>query len=331
MKFETDSNLQPFNSFQFPCLAQQIYFIRNIEDLLELELHNKDYLVLGGGSNILLPEYLSKIVLKNELKGIQILEETEDYVIVQFASGEIWQDCVEWAVEKHFFGIENLTLIPGTIGAAPIQNIGAYGVEIKDCLLSVEFYQIKERRFYNLNNLDCLFSYRDSIFKKIKGFFITSVTLRLTKNSNFKLDYGDIKAELGDRIPTLKLIKEIISGIRKRKLPDPNEIGNAGSFFKNPIISKEQLQNLLLRWKDLPFYLQPDPNFVKIPAAWLIETAGLKGFQYKNCGVHKNQALVLVHYGKGQSQEIEELAQLIEEKIYNLFGISLEREVNIWK
>jgi UDP-N-acetylmuramate dehydrogenase len=331
MKFDTDLNLQPFNSFQFPCLAQQIYFIRNIEDLLELELHNKDYLVLGGGSNILLPEYLSKPVLKNELKGIQILEETEAYVIVQFASGEIWQDCVEWAVEKHFFGIENLTLIPGTIGAAPIQNIGAYGVEIKDCLLSVEYYQIKERRFYNVNNLDCHFSYRDSIFKKIKEFFITSVTLRLTKNSNFKLDYGDIKAELGDRIPTLKLIKEIISGIRKRKLPDPNEIGNAGSFFKNPIISKEQLQNLLLRWKDLPFYLQPDPNFVKIPAAWLIETAGLKGFLYKNCGVHKNQALVLVHYGNGQPQEIEELAQLIEEKIYTIFGISLEREVNIWK
>ncbi|MCB9263205.1 MAG: UDP-N-acetylmuramate dehydrogenase, partial [Flavobacteriales bacterium] len=262
-----------------------------------------------------------------------ILEETEEYVVVRFGAGEIWHETVMFAVNSGWGGLENLSLIPGSVGAAPIQNIGAYGVEIKDVLLQVNFIDLIGGEEKSLSNAECFFDYRNSIFKnELKNkVIVTSIDLKLNKNSTLKLDYGDIKSELSKQNiekPTIKDVSQAVINIRQSKLPDPKELGNSGSFFKNPVIENELLQKIIQTNPEVKSY-PIDENHSKLAAGWLIEQAGWKGKRVGNTGSHKNQALVLVNYGNATGKEIKNLAYTIIDSVERQFGVRLEPEVNI--
>jgi len=329
-----DIDLKPFNTFGISAMAAAFAEISSTEDLDQLFLKSTDnYLILGGGSNILFTQNPEGLVLKINLKGIEVIKETDQYVYVKAAAGETWHQFVLHAIKNNWGGIENLSLIPGSVGASPMQNIGAYGVEIKDVFEELEAYHIDTKEIHRFNAEECRFGYRESVFKRhLKGqYIILSVTYRLTKNPVINTSYGAIMSELeymGISKPTIKDVSDAVIRIRSSKLPDPKEIGNAGSFFKNPVVPAELFNNLKKKYPNIPSY-PVSATEVKIPAGWLIEQDGWKGKTIDQYGVHKNQALVLVNYRNAQGRDIFNLSAQIIESVKNRFGIELEREVNI--
>ncbi|UKN03121.1 UDP-N-acetylmuramate dehydrogenase [Paracrocinitomix mangrovi] len=328
-------NLQPYNTFGLAVNAANFCEFSNIEELKDAISKFKDQplLVLGGGSNMLLTKDVQGLVLKNNLKGIELVKEVGNDVWIKSMAGEVWHDLVMYAIENGYGGIENLSLIPGSVGAAPMQNIGAYGVEVKDVFDSLEAYNIENGNIEVFTNDQCQFGYRESVFKRsLKGkYIIVSVTLKLTKHSEINTSYGAIASELenmGVSQAGIKEVSQAVINIRQSKLPDPKEIGNSGSFFKNPVIGKSQFEQLKAKFPDIVNY-PVDENHVKIAAGWLIDQAGWKGKTIGNYGVHKNQALVLVNYGGAKGQDIYQLSEDIMKSVKDIYGIDLEREVNV--
>jgi UDP-N-acetylmuramate dehydrogenase len=329
-------DLTKYNSFGLAIEAEHFVEVTNVNDL-QLALASplakeNQILILGGGSNILFTKNYKGLVIYNNITGIIIEKEDEDCAYLKAGGGEVWHKLVEFAIRHNLGGIENLSLIPGTVGAAPIQNIGAYGVELKEVLVSLEAIEIKTGIIRNFNNKECEFGYRNSIFKnEFKDkYVITSVLLKLTKNAEVNTSYGAINTVLQEKgidNPGIKDVSEAVVEIRQSKLPDPREIGNAGSFFKNPVVDLIDYEGLQLTFPEIPGYKLG--AFVKIPAAWLIDQSGWKGFRRGNVGVHKNQPLVLVNYGGGTGTELLELAMEIKDDIASKFGVVLEPEPRI--
>ena len=336
MNFENNISLKPFNTFGVDVIAEQFVSIHDEEMLEKIISKNgtQPLFIIGGGSNMLLTKDVNCLVVHINLKGISVVFEDNDFVQVKSAAGENWHDFVLWCLDRNYGGIENLALIPGSVGAAPIQNIGAYGVELKDVFVScdaINKYSGEKKRFVRNN---CDFGYRQSIFKGIeKGkWIITSVTFELSKtNHRLKTTYGAIQEHLDDmniKEPSIRDIAQVVIGIRSTKLPDPKVLGNSGSFFKNPVVEKFKKDSLCIENADMPFF-ELTPETYKIPAAWLIEQSGFKGKRYGDCGVHNKQALVIVNYGNATGKEIFELASTIQNEVESKFGIRLEMEVNI--
>jgi UDP-N-acetylmuramate dehydrogenase len=334
MNIQKNISLKPFNTFGIDESAEYFTELVNEEMLKEISTLPHEKKVLGGGSNILLTQPVSGLVIQNKLKGISVVKEDNDYVWVKVAAGENWHNLVMYAIDYDWAGIENLALIPGTVGASPMQNIGAYGVEVKDCIESVTAWHWQEQQFETYTNRECRFGYRDSIFKhELKGkVFVTAVTYRFNKVPQYNVSYGAIDQELQKsdiNELSIKAIANAVIAIRRSKLPDPIIIGNAGSFFKNPTIPTLQFQQLKDTYANMPSYAVNE-QMVKIPAGWLIEQAGWKGYKKDNYGVHAKQALVLVNYGNANGTDIKSLANEVVKDIANRFGITLEQEVQTW-
>lgn len=336
MNIAENVSLKNMNTFGIESKARFLVSISDVDQLAEFIksdiFRNHQYLVLGGGSNVLFTGDYPGVVIKNQIKGIEIVSEDDQSVIVKIGAGENWHQMVLYAVEMGWGGIENMSLIPGTVGAAPMQNIGAYGVEIKDVFVQLEAVAYKTGSLVSFTKKECAFGYRHSIFKSThkSQYFITSVTLKLSKKPVVNTAYGAIRETLENRgisSPTIKDVSDAVIAIRRSKLPDPNEIGNAGSFFKNPTITTQQFERLKTKYPDIVGY--PNDQGVKVPAGWLIEHAGWKGKTFGEIGVHKKQALVLVNYGNGAGADLWQLSQEIKESISEKYGIDLEREVNI--
>ncbi len=343
MLIEQQKSLLDYNTFHIDEYARYFTTVQNEKELqlvLESEIAKEQELfILGGGSNVLLTHEVNGLVIRNQMKGIEIIYEDDSIAKVKFQAGESWHHCVLWCVEQNLGGIENLSFIPGTIGAAPIQNIGAYGAELKDVFVELEAMHIclKQRKVFMKN--ECNFGYRNSIFKtEAKGkYIILSVTLQLSKKPQFNTSYGHIQDELNSMGVTelnLKAVSDAIIRIRQSKLPDPAMIGNAGSFFKNPSVSESEFEILHKKYNDMPFFKNNEA--VKIPAAWLIEhchpdnALSWKGYRELNFGVHIKQALCLVNYSDANGRDILGLSERIITSVQQAFNITLEREVNIW-
>lgn len=329
-------SLKTYNTFGINAKASFFANFSSVDDLIKLlkERENRKLFILGGGSNILFTKNFDGLVLKNEIQGFKIIQESENYVVVEVGAGMNWHAFVLKCLEMNFGGVENLSLIPGNVGASPMQNIGAYGVEIKDVFEYLDAVHIETGKVKRFSNKDCDFGYRESVFKtNAKGqYIICQVGYRLTKIHKLNTSYGAINMELekqGVNNPSIKDVSNAVIAIRKSKLPDPKKIGNAGSFFKNPIVSIQTLQILKQKHPNIPNY-PSGPETAKLAAGWLIEQAGWKGKTYdEKYGVHKNQALVLVNYGNADGDEILKLSNLIISDVYQKFNIELEREVNI--
>jgi UDP-N-acetylmuramate dehydrogenase len=331
---QTNKNLKEYNTFGISVKAEMFAVFSSTEELKQILSfrNNKKLLVLGGGSNLLLTKDFDGLVIKNEIKRFEVIEETASEVIVESGAGENWHEFVLNCIDKGFGGIENLSLIPGSVGASPMQNIGAYGVEIKDVFESLSAFHIASGEIHYFDKTKCEFGYRESIFKnKVKGeYIILTVTFRLTKNPTINSSYGAINEQLkvmGIENPTIQELSAAVIAIRQSKLPDPKIIGNAGSFFKNPTVEIALLEQIQNNYPDIPNY--PAENGRKLAAGWLIEKAGWKGRTFDNYGVHKLQALVLVNYGNCTGQEIFDLSSQIIQDVFEKFGVLLEREVNI--
>jgi UDP-N-acetylmuramate dehydrogenase len=334
-KLENHVSLKNLHTFGINVYAQHFLKIRSQEELINALLDIKTpepLLILGGGSNILFTQDFEGLVIGNEIKGIEILEENVETILLKVGAGENWHNFVMYCVLNEYYGVENLSLIPGTVGAAPIQNIGAYGAELKDVFVSLRAIRLRDGKLCEFTKADCQFGYRFSIFKSShkNQFAIVDVTFRLSKIPSFNTRY----AGLQDRIQknhsgplSLKIISDAVIQIRQEKLPDPKKIGNAGSFFKNPEIPSSQFEAIKKEFENIPYF--PAENGVKIPAAWLIEQCGYKGKRLGDIGVHSQQALVLVNYGNGKGQAIADLAAEIADSVKHKFNIQLETEVNI--
>ena len=330
-------SLKPYNTFGIEADAMIFAEMQNLQDI-QMFLNSAQYknmpkLILGGGSNVLLTKDFEGVVVKINTKGIFKVNETEQHVWLNVQSGVAWDDFVNYCIDNDFGGIENLSLIPGNVGSCPIQNIGAYGVEVKDSIDSVEVVDIKSMQMFELKNEECNFAYRSSIFKQeLKDkVIIVSVTYKLTKKHQLHLEYGAITDELnkmGIAQPTIRNVAKAVCNIRNCKLPDPKEICNAGSFFKNPSITEKDYTNLKSSFPEIPSYTQTDGTY-KIPAGWLIEQCGWKGHKEGNVGVHTNQALVLVNYGNATGKEVLLLSEKIQQSVKKKFGLELQTEVNI--
>lgn len=336
MIIKTDFDLSKLNTFGVKAIATKAAIITCVDDLSVLftdGLLNKKPLVMSKASNILFTDNIDGLILLNMIWGKEIIEETDTYIILRVSSGEFWPEIVHYCVKNNWGGIENMADIPGKIGAAPVQNIGAYGSELKDVLLCVNAFDFETGKSSKFTNRECEFGYRSSIFKsKYRGkFFITDIDLKLSKNHIPNLAYKPLKESFentnSDKIKLFDIYNKVC-GIRKNKLPDPEKTGNAGSFFKNPVISKSELDNIHKKHPDAPFYELPN-NLFKVPAGWLIEKCELKGYTQGSAGVHNKQALVLVNYGKSTGKDIIKLAEHIRKTVYNQFNINLEFEVNI--
>lgn len=335
--FEIKENfgLKNYNTFHVDISCR--YFVccsssEQIKDFITIhKTKNLPLLILGGGSNLLFTKDFEGYIVKPDIKGIAKVKETNDFIELKVGAGENWDSFVEYCVRNNWGGVENLSLIPGNVGTCPIQNIGAYGIEVKDVITNVETVDLETLQSHNFSNNDCRFGYRDSIFKReLKGkHIITHVTFRLSKKPVFHFDYGSIKDELAnfDSI-NLQNIRQAVINIREAKLPDPEKIGNSGSFFKNPSVTKDIAKQIKSRFPETPVYEQND-GLVKIPAGWLIEKSGWKGKRKGDAGVHEKQALVLVNHGNASGTEILNLAKEIQESVFELFGIELEMEVNV--
>lgn len=334
MNIQENISLKAFNTFGIDATAKRFVSITSVYHLQELLKKEKNIFLISGGSNMLLTKNIEQLVVHLDCKGISIDKEDEDFVYLTVNSGENWHDFVLYCVEQNYGGVENLSLIPGNVGTCPIQNIGAYGVEVKDVITKVEAVEIASTKLHTFANKDCKFGYRNSIFKNEakNKYAITSVSFKLTKqNHTLNTSYGAIETELASKNitnPSLKEVSNAVIAIRKSKLPDPKKIGNSGSFFKNPVISKSHFLELQNQYPNIPSYIISEDE-IKVPAGWLIETAGFKGKRFGNYGVHEKQALVLVNYGNATGKEIYALAQKIKETILNQFSIHLEIEVNI--
>ena len=330
-------SLKNHNTFGIDVAAKYFAEVNNIEDIIQLLAEPKfkisKKLVIGVGSNILFTKDFNGLVITQTSSRISIRDDGGDHILVTAEAGVIWHNLVLYCVERNLGGIENLSLIPGKVGAAPIQNIGAYGQELKDVLYSVQGIDLNNFRIIELENSECKFGYRDSIFKnELKNkIIITAVTLQLTKNPKLDINYGSIKEELSKLLKphvNLKDVSDVICKIRQSKLPDPLKIGNAGSFFKNPEIPVTKFKALQERFADLPGYYVEESK-MKIPAGWLIEKCGFKGKRFGNVGVHEKQALVMVNYGNALPEEVVKLKEKIKEEVKLIFDIELKEEVNI--
>lgn len=338
MNIQENISLKPYNTFGIDVKAK--YFVEvtglvQLQRLLQLSAYPHRF-VISGGSNLLLTKDIDALVLFINLKGITVIDQDDNSVLIKVMAGENWHQLVLWTLEHGFGGLENLSLIPGNTGTAPIQNIGAYGVELKDVFEGCEAMNIQNQELEGFTKEACQFDYRDSIFKnEAKGkYIITSVKLRLTKkNHQLNTFYGAIEDELkemGVVSPTIKDISDAVISIRSKKLPNPSEIGNSGSFFKNPVVSKKTFAKFQKNHPNAPFYELPKEEY-KIPAGWLIEQSGFKGKRYGDAGVHDRQALVLVNHGNASGSEILDLAQKIQDSVKERYGILLHPEVNIIK
>ena len=337
MQIRENISLKHYNTFAIDVKAKYFAVFQNLSELEELLKNSKltygSPLIIGGGSNILLVNDVEGFVMKNEIMGIEVVAEDDKHIYVKAGAGENWHKLVMYCVDNEFAGIENLSLIPGNVGASPMQNIGAYGVEVKDIFHELEAYHIKDKHVVKFSLNDCGFGYRESVFKtKYKGqFVITSVTYRLNKQPVFHTGYGAIQQELekmGVEQLSVQAISQAVINIRSSKLPDPKDIGNAGSFFKNPKVGMnvfEQLKAQFLSIPSFPF----DHKHVKVPAGWLIEQCGWKGYREGDAGCYEKQALVLVNYGNASGKDIYDLSEKILQSVKAKFGVDLEREVNI--
>ncbi len=337
MEIISNFSLKALNTFgieSFAKLFVKVNSIQQINELLDLnEFKNNHHLILGGGSNLLLTKNVDGLVIKNELLGIELINENESSVFVKCAAGVVWHEFVMWCIDKNYGGIENLALIPGCTGASPMQNIGAYGVEIKDTFYELEAIELATGNLKKFTKSDCEFGYRESVFKRQfkNQFIITSVTFQLSKQPNFHIEYGAIKQELDLMNVSelnIKAIAQAVINIRSSKLPNPKEIGNAGSFFKNPEVSEIEFQRLKIEFPNIVAYPLENKNY-KLAAGWLIEQSGLKGYRAGDAGVHKLQALVLVNYGSATGNQIFGLSSQVLQTVKQKFGVDLEREVNI--
>ena len=334
---KTNVDLQSYNSFGFHTVAKHFVEINDFQELETLissdAFKNEKHLILSGGNNVLFQEdCFDGIVVLINTKGIEVLKENGNDVVVRAQAGEDWPEFVKKIVAMGLYGVENLAHIPGKVGAAPVQNIGAYGMELKDSFLRCEAIELSTGNKRVFTKEECAFGYRNSVFKnELKGqYVITSVDFLLHKQAELKLEYGNIKSYLSEHdieTPTLRQIHNAICAIRDAKLPDVKQIGNAGSFFKNPVISAEQFATLQQHYPDIPHYPDAD-GMVKVPAGWLIEKAGWKGWRDEHVGVYEKQALVLVHYGGGSGHDIVGLAQRIQQSVEEKFGIQISPEVN---
>lgn len=332
----TDVQIKHYTTFGISAKVKQFATFSSVEELRQL-LAKKPVemplMILGGGSNVLFTQDFDGLMLKNELLGFEITEKIGDDVFVKAGAGENWHSFVIRTINLNLGGLENLSLIPGSVGASPMQNIGAYGREIKDVFHSLEAYHLPTGEVHTFTNQQCEFGYRESVFKrKFKNqYVILNVTYKLSKKHQLNTSYGAINEQLeamGVENPTIKDVSNAVIAIRSSKLPNPKELGNAGSFFKNPVIDKKLYDNLVSEYPDMPNY-PVNAETVKVPAGWLIEKSGWKGKVVGNCGVHKNQALVLINYGNASGKEVFELSENIIQAIQTKFGIVLEREVNI--
>ena len=336
MRKKIKISLKNFNSFGVDAISSDFNVANSEQEIIEYlnEIKFSNPIILGGGTNILFKSNIDKSLLKIEIKGIEIINETNNYVDVSVGAGEIWDNLVNWSIEKNYGGLENLSFIPGNVGSAPIQNIGAYGVELKDTFLQCRAISIDSGLLRIFKQKECDFSYRSSIFKeKLKNkYIISNVTFRLSKiNHKINFSYEPLKIDLKNKSissPTIKDISKSVIEIRSSKLPDPKVIGNCGSFFKNPIINKIDFKKLLENENDVPFF-DISENEIKIPAAWLIEKCGFKGLKVGNTGVHKKHALIIISNGKATGKEIFDFSQRIKNEVLRKFNILLEEEVNI--
>ena len=331
---ETNCSLKSFNSFAIEAKAQQLFHLQTraqfpelLSQIKQAQQNNKPILILGGGSNILFCEDFTGLIIKVELLGVEVVELENDFQLT-VGAGEDWHQLVTDCIEKGIDGLENLALIPGVVGAAPVQNIGAYGTEFKDFCESVEYIDLNSGEINTLTREQCLFGYRDSIFKSaaLKGALITQVTINLTKQWQPQSRYGGLNSLKESNQITAKEIYQSVCEIRSEKLPDPTELGNAGSFFKNPVVAKELANTLLSDYPTMPNYPQPDGS-VKLAAGWLIDQANLKGRQIGGAAVHQQQALVLINKDEATATDVVRLAQLVRDTVQQKFNVELEHEV----
>lgn len=329
-------SLKKYNTFGIEAKAAAFVAVHSVDELRQILQENptKNKFILGGGSNMLLTQDINALVIHVDLKGKKIVKEDENHVWVESQAGENWHEFVLWTIHQDFGGLENMSLIPGNVGTTPVQNIGAYGTEIKDTFESCEAMEIATQKMRTFSHSDCNFGYRESIFKQEAKdqYIITSVVFKLTKkNHAINTSYGDILTELAKQNisePTLKEVSNAVIAIRKSKLPDPKELGNSGSFFKNPIVLKSDFEPIHAKFPEMKFY-EVSETEVKVPAGWLIEQAGFKGKRFGDAGIHKNQALVLVNYGNATGQEILAVSKDIQQTVFEKFGIWIEAEVNV--
>jgi UDP-N-acetylmuramate dehydrogenase len=336
MQVEQNISLRQFNSFGIDVTARHWAAFQSEEELKELlqVSAKEERLILGGGSNVLFTKDIDGWVLKNEINGIDLIKEDDAFVYVRAGAGVNWHAFVLYCIERNWAGVENLSLIPGNVGASPMQNIGAYGVEIKEVMEELEAYHVQDHTKVLLTSKDCAFGYRESVFKRTyrNQFVILNVTYKLRKQPVFNISYGAIREELeamGVKDLSIKAISDAVIKIRSSKLPDPKLIGNAGSFFKNPTVSKQRYDELKAQYPLLAGYVNADGT-VKLAAGWLIEQCGWKGYRKGDAGCHAKQALVLVNYGTAKGIDVLELSEAIEKSVQEKFGVELEREVNVY-
>jgi UDP-N-acetylmuramate dehydrogenase len=334
MNITHNISLKPYNTFGIDVAAKDFSAFRSPEELDELIGHvgKNHFLILGGGSNVLLTKNYDGYVLKNDIPGIDIVHEDDHHVYVKAGAGENWHQFVLFCIERDLAGVENLSLIPGNVGASPMQNIGAYGVEIKDVFHDLEAFNIRNRKIVTFTHSDCQFGYRESVFKnRHKGeYVILNVTYRLNKVPHYNTSYGAVEQELQrmNEGVSIQTISRAVINIRSSKLPDPAYIGNAGSFFKNPTVPVKQFESIKKEHPGVPAYPQGH-GLVKVAAGWLIEQCGWKGYRKGDAGIHEKQALVLVNHGNASGKEIYELSEEVRKSVVKKFGINLEREVNV--
>jgi UDP-N-acetylmuramate dehydrogenase len=337
MPVKNNISLKPYNTFGIDLNTKYFFEVKSVSDFKEAVAFSKTnhapVQIIGSGSNVLFLNNFNGLIVKNGLLGKEIINETDSYLLLKVKSGEDWPLLVDYCVQQGWGGIENLSLIPGTAGAAPVQNIGAYGAEVKDVIEEVEVYDLQSGSIVTFSNNNCAFSYRNSIFKTSakKRYFVLSVTLRLIKNSSAKLNYAPLQkyfAKRDQRSITVKEVSDAVKQIRRSKLPDPDELGNAGSFFKNPVVSEKKFKKLKNSNPDIPSYPIDNSQF-KLAAGWLIEQCGWKGNRIGDAGVHAQQALVLVNYGNATGNDILNLAKQINKSVKDRFGLNLEFEVNV--
>ena len=336
MQIQHNFSLKNYNTFGIEAKAKQFIAVHNLDELQSvLKNHSSEKkFILGGGSNMLLTQDIDALVIHIDLKGKKIIKENDDFVWVESQGGEVWHEFVLWTIDQNFGGLENMSLIPGNVGTTPVQNIGAYGAEIKDTFMSCDAMNILSQDMKTFTKDECKFGYRESIFKQeVKNqYIITSVVFKLKKHShNINIGYGDIQSELAKNEitnPTIKDVSNAVIAIRNTKLPNPKELGNSGSFFKNPVISRELFEKVQAKFPEVKHF-EVSPTEVKVPAGWLIENAGLKGYRKDDAGVHKNQALVLVNYGNATGQDILNLSKYVQKTVFDKYGIAIEAEVNV--